>query len=259
MERDSFMDLIMRRVMPRTGSRRVPVIGGVGRGARTGEGGGDEGAAEAAAGAGEAGGGMDGAPPRRARTSSLSTLPLAPDPATVARSMPCSLAIFLTAGVVSTLPVSAGLDLGPCPPAAPAFGASGMLSFCFISPGSSVLILSSPPSPPPSPPPSTDIIMSGSPTLSISPTSPLRLSTTPSNLLVISTVALSDCTSQTLSNCETSSPGETNHWRSSTSAMPSPMSARRKGMEALEEGEAENGREGDAEGCLRLLIVPKLK
>ena len=94
--------------------------------------------------------------------------------------------------------------------------------------------------------PAGNMCSRGRPTSMTSPTFPHSDITTPSYLLVISTDALSLCTSQTRSNCDIASPGDTNHCSSSTSAMPSPMSARRKGTVEEEEEEEEAGRGGEA-------------
>ena len=104
--------------------------------------------------------------------------------------------------------------------------------------------------------PAGNMCSRGRPTSMTSPTFPPSDITTPSYLLVISTDALSLCTSQTRSNCDIASPGDTNHCSSSTSAMPSPMSARRKGtVEEEEEEEAGRGEAADPRAVALLDIA----
>ncbi len=78
------------------------------------------------------------------------------------------------------------------------------------------------------PAPSTSITTSGAPMASMSPASPASSTTVPETGLSISTVALSVMTSASLPSSWTRSPTPTCQATISASAMPSPMSGRRK-------------------------------
>mmetsp|Transcript_1037 Transcript_1037/g.1780 ORF Transcript_1037/g.1780 Transcript_1037/m.1780 type:complete len:323 (+) Transcript_1037:638-1606(+) len=150
-------------------------------------------------------------------TSSFSTRPLGPLPTTSTRSMSLSFASLLTAGDVNTLPVLKSDSILASVGAASA-------TFCFVAAsgaaaaaGASSVELS----------PSSSIRHNGFPTWAMSPAATINSTTFPSYGLVISVAALSLWTLSSSSNSSTFVPGSTVHSSTSTSAIPSPMSARR--------------------------------